>query len=396
MSTFADLGVPAKLVARLQTQGIESPFPIQAAAIPDALAGRDILGRAPTGSGKTLAYGLPVLARVSKAEPRRPRALILAPTRELAEQISRELIPMAKTVGRWVFATYGGVGYDLQRRQLRRGVDVLVSTPGRLADLIEEKSVSMDRVEIVVIDEADRMADMGFMPQVRRLVDRVPSDRQTLLFSATLDGEVAELTRRYQRDPVRHEVEGADDHGDAAHYFWEVAREDRLRLAAEIVTTTTPTIVFTRTRHGADRVARQLSRSGVAAEAIHGGRNQNQRTRALSAFAAGKVAALVATDVAARGIHVTGVGGVIHFDLPDDHKDYLHRSGRTARAGSEGVVVSLITPDQRHAAASLQRSVGLAPGTHDPDADWLTGVSGGRLGEVKSARARKNRRRRLR
>lgn len=386
MSTFADLGVPSNLVARLQSGGIESPFPIQQSAIPDAIAGRDILGRAPTGSGKTLAYGLPLLTRVGKAEPRRPRALILAPTRELADQISKELIPLAKTVKRWVFAVYGGVGYELQRRQLRRGVDVLVATPGRLADLIEEKTVSLDRVEIVVIDEADRMADMGFMPQVRHLVDQAPSDRQTLLFSATLDGEVAELTRRYQREPVRHEVEGDEDHGAASHYFWEVSREDRVRVAAQIVTTTTPTIVFTRTRHGADRVARQLTRAGVAAEAIHGGRSQNQRTRALSAFSSGRVAALVATDVAARGIHVTGVGGVVHFDLPADHKDYLHRSGRTARAGSDGVVVSLVTPDQRREAASLQRSVGLAQATHDPGNDWLTGESGGRLGEAEPTR----------
>lgn len=390
MTTFADLGVPTPLVARLQSMRIESPFPIQHASIPDALAGKDILGRAPTGSGKTLAYGLPVLGRVAKAEPRRPRALILAPTRELAAQIATELVPLAKTVGRWVLAVYGGVGYDLQRRRLRRGVDVLVATPGRLIDLVEEGSVTLASVDLVVVDEADRMADMGFMPQVRRLLDQTSPQRQTLLFSATLDGEVAELTRRYQNHPVRHEVEGDEDHGDAAHYFWSVAREDRVRIAADIISSSTPSIVFTRTRRGAERVARQLIRAGVRAESIHGGRSQGQRSRALAAFSAGRVAALVATDVAARGIHVADVASIVHYDLPDDHKDYLHRSGRTARAGADGVVVSLVTPDQHREMRALQRSVGLDQVTHDPAEDWLTGRSGGRLGEalVVSGRSR--------
>jgi superfamily II DNA/RNA helicase len=382
MTTFADLGVPESLVARLESSGIKSPFPIQEAAVPDALAGRDILGRAPTGSGKTLAFGLPMLARVERAESRRPRALVLAPTRELADQIAKELTPLAKTVSRWVFAVYGGVSYEPQRRQLRRGVDVLVATPGRLADLVDQGTVSLADVDIVVIDEADRMADMGFMPQVRRLVDQTSSDRQTLLFSATLDGEVAELTRRYQNNAARHEVEGDEDHGDAAHYFWQVNPQDRVRMTAEIITSSTPSIVFTRTRRGAERVARQLSQAGVAAESIHGGRSQGQRTRALAAFSSGRVAALVATDVAARGIHVKGVASVIHFDLPAEPKDYLHRSGRTARAGADGVVVSLVAPEQSRQVHNLQRSVGLGHATHDPAADWLTGSSGSRLGEV--------------
>ncbi|HJR92415.1 MAG TPA: DEAD/DEAH box helicase [Acidimicrobiia bacterium] len=384
MTTFADLGVPASMVTRLESLGIKSPFPIQEASIPDALAGRDILGRAPTGSGKTLAFGLPVLARVERAESGRPRALVLAPTRELADQIARELTPLAKTASRWVFAVYGGVGYELQRRQLRRGVDVLVATPGRLTDLIDQGSVSLADVDIVVIDEADRMADMGFMPQVRKLVDQTSSDRQTLLFSATLDGAVADLTRRYQMDPVRHSVEGDEDHGDAAHYFWRVNPQDRVRMTADIITSSTPSIVFTRTRRGAERVARQLGQAGVAAESIHGGRSQSQRTRALKAFSTGRVAALVATDVAARGIHVEGVASVIHFDLPDDPKDYLHRSGRTARAGAGGVVVSFMSAEQNRAVHNLQRSVGLDHVTHDPAADWLTGSSGSRLGTVAS------------
>jgi len=397
MTTFADLGVPRSLVARLESAGITTPFPIQEASIPDAIAGRDILGRAPTGSGKTLAYGLPLLARVGRGQPRRPRALVLAPTRELADQIATELIPLAKIARRWVLAVYGGVGYEPQRRQLKRGVDILVATPGRLADLIDEGTVSLADVDIVVIDEADRMADMGFMPQVRRLVDATSGRRQTLLFSATLDGEVAELTRRYQHDPVRHEVEGDEDHGDAAHYFWPVAREERVRLTAEIVGSSSPTIVFTRTRRGADRLARQLGNAGVRSESIHGGRSQGQRTRALSAFSAGRVAALVATDVAARGIHVDGVASVIHFDLPDDHKDYLHRSGRTARAGAGGTVVSLFLPEQRRDVQALQRAVGLSAVTHDPGVDWLTGESGSRLGEVpvaRNQRSGKNNRRR--
>lgn len=388
MTTFADLGVPNSIVARLESGGITAPFPIQASAIPDALAGRDILGRAPTGSGKTLAFGIPVLMRVGKASPTQPRALILAPTRELADQIATELTPLAKVVKRWVLAVYGGVGYDFQRRQLRRGVDVLVATPGRLADLIDEGSVSLGAVDIVVIDEADRMADMGFMPQVRHLVDQTAAVRQTVLFSATLDREVEELTRRYQDSPVRHEVAGDENYGEAAHYFWPVAREQRVALTAEIIGSSSPSFVFTRTRRGAERLARQLGNAGVRSESIHGGRSQSQRTRALSAFSAGRVAALVATDVAARGIHVDGVQSVIHFDLPDDHKDYLHRSGRTARAGADGVVVSLILPDQRGDVRTLQRSVGLDLVTHDPETDWLTGSSGSRLGEVPVSTAR--------
>ncbi len=382
MTTFAELGVPARLVATLNERSITEPFPIQSAAIPDLIAGRDVLGRAPTGSGKTLAFGLPVITKVAKANSKHPRALILAPTRELAEQISRELTPVAKSAQRWVLAVYGGVGYDFQRRGLKRGTDILVATPGRLIDLIDEGSVSLGDVDIVVVDEADRMADMGFMPQVQKLLDQTARNRQTILFSATLDGDVAELTRRYQNDPVRHEVVGEENHHEAAHYFWRVDHHDRIKRTAEIVGTSTPSIVFTRTRRGADRVASQLERAGVAAAAIHGGRSQSQRNRALNSFTKGRVKALVATDVAARGIHVDGVASVIHFDLPADGKDYLHRSGRTARAGAEGVVVSLVLGDQLADLKRLQRSVGLAQKMHTPSEDWLTGASGSKVGAV--------------
>jgi superfamily II DNA/RNA helicase len=382
MTTFAELGVPEKLVANLTSRGIVAPFPIQATSIPDALAGRDILGRAPTGSGKTLAFGLPLMARVARAAARRPRALVLAPTRELAEQIARELGTLGEAGERWVFAVYGGVGYEFQRRQLQRGVDILVATPGRLTDLIEQRWVSLADVDIVVVDEADRMADMGFLPQVRALLDQTDPGRQTLLFSATLDGDVAELIRRYQNDPARHEVVEAEDHGDAAHYFWRVEHSERVETTARIVDSSMPSIVFTRTRHGADRLTQQLDRMGVAAAAIHGGRSQGQRTRALAEFASGRVKALVATDVAARGIHVDGVASVVHFDLPADPKDYLHRSGRTARAGSTGVVVSLVINDQVPTARHIQRSVGLPDRVQDPGEDWLTGETGGRVGTV--------------
>ena len=358
MTTFAELGVPARLVATLNERSITEPFPIQSAAIPDLIAGRDVLGRAPTGSGKTLAFGLPVITKVAKANSKHPRALILAPTRELAEQISRELTPVAKSAQRWVLAVYGGVGYDFQRRGLKRGTDILVATPGRLIDLIDEGSVSLGDVDIVVVDEADRMADMGFMPQVQKLLDQTARNRQTILFSATLDGDVAELTRRYQNDPVRHEVVGEENHHEAAHYFWRVDHHDRIKRTAEIVGTSTPSIVFTRTRRGADRVASQLERAGVAAAAIHGGRSQSQRNRALNSFTKGRVKALVATDVAARGIHVDGVASVIHFDLPADGKDYLHRCGlagtrRPTRRPQTPPAVRGARPEDAHAVGGL-------------------------------------------
>ena len=364
--TFAELGVPTNICQALDARGITSPFAIQAATIVDAMDGRDVCGRAPTGSGKPLAFGIPLVVSVSRAETRRPRGLVLAPTRELAEQIRTELRSFAGKVR--VGVVYGGVGYGPQLKALRDGVDILVACPGRLEDLIDQGAVSLADVDRVVLDEADRMADMGFMPAVRRLLNQTSDDRQTLLFSATLDGDIAKLTRDYQRDPVRHEVgEETPDITAATHLFWTVDKTARVGLTAEAVAAAWPAIIFCRTRHGADRLAKQLSRSEVKTAAIHGGRSQSQRTRALADFSIGRVHALVATDVAARGIHVDGVASVVHYDPPEDHKAYVHRSGRTARAGEGGVVISLVQHDQKKDARRLQRDIGLDEPVTDPD-----------------------------
>ena len=366
-TTFADLGIPEGLSSLLEENGFTTPFEVQTATIPDALAGRDIAARAPTGSGKTLAFGLPLLIRVQDARPRRPRGLVLAPTRELADQIKRELDPIARAGGRRIIAVYGGVGYEPQKRALRRGVDVLVACPGRLADLIGQGELDLDEVEVVVIDEADRMSDMGFLPEVKRLLDRMPNDRQTLLFSATLDGDVGVLTRNYQNDPSRHEVGDAQPNvEDMQHLFWRLDTDRRVEVASDLIQAAGQTIVFCRTRRGADRVAKQLERTGATAAAIHGSRTQNQRNRALKSFADGKVEALVATDVAARGIHVDGVACVLHFDPPIDDKTYLHRSGRTARAGAQGVVVSFIANDQLRDANRMVRNLRLQSDLNTP------------------------------
>ena len=364
--TFAQLGAPDFIVSALARRSISEPFAIQAATVADALAGRDVCGRAPTGSGKTLAFGIPLVAGVGTAQPHKPRALVLAPTRELADQIMTELRTFAGK--RRIDVAYGGVGYGSQIGSLRRGVDILVACPGRLEDLISQGEADLSAVEKVVIDEADRMADMGFIPAVRRLLDQTAARRQTMLFSATLDGDVATLTRDYQRDPVHREVgEETPDVTAADHMFWRVARTDRNDICAEAIDAAGSTVVFCRTRHGCDRVAKQLDRRGIRAAALHGGRSQNQRTRALADFAAGKVQALVATDVAARGIHVEGVWAVVHYDVAADHKTYLHRSGRTARAGQGGVVVSLIQPEQAKELKSMQRKMGLSQPITDVD-----------------------------
>ena len=360
MSTFAELGVPADLVTVLDKLGATAPFPIQHATIPDLLAGRDVCGRAPTGSGKTLAFGIPLAARVGQGASRRPRALVLAPTRELADQIHRELAPLVSARGRRSLTVYGGVGYGPQRKGLRKGVDVVVACPGRLEDLIGEGTVELADVDLVVIDEADRMADMGFLPAVKRLLDSCRRDRQTALFSATLDGDVAVLTKKYQRDARRHEVgEVEPDITAARHHFWRVAHQDRREHTAQVVRSSGQTIVFCRTRRGADRLTKQLKGLGVSVAAIHGGRTQGQRDRALAGFAAGRTNALVATDVAARGIHVDDVACVIHFDPPADAKTYLHRSGRTARAGATGTVVSLVRGEDAADTRRMQRELGL-------------------------------------
>ncbi len=359
-TTFSNLGLPEELVAALKQQGIEQPFEIQAACISDALDGRDILGRAPTGSGKTLAFGLPALANVGRGTKGRPRALILSPTRELAEQIHRELKPLAKAMDRSVLPVYGGVGFAPQVKAINAGVDILVACPGRLLDLINQKIVNLGDVDIAIVDEADRMADMGFLPDVRRLLEDTSDVRQTILFSATLDRDVKVLVKAFQTNPARHEVgEVEPDMTLMEHRFVMVKQNQRIRLTAEFIAATGATMVFTRTRHGADRLARQLKREGVKAGSIHGGRTQSQRKRALEVFTQGKIEALVATDVAARGIHVDGVACVIHYDPPEDEKAYIHRSGRTARAGASGLVVSMILPGQSKDSMKMQSRIGL-------------------------------------
>jgi superfamily II DNA/RNA helicase len=365
-NTFISLGVPEDLAAVLSKQGIEAPFPIQAATLADGLAGRDVSGRAPTGSGKTLAFGLVIAAKTQKAKPKRPTALVLVPTRELAAQVAKVLYPLAGARKQHVATVYGGVGYGDQRSALRKGTEILVACPGRLEDLIEQRDVSLSDVSIVVVDEADRMADMGFIPAVKRILDKTADNRQTLLFSATLDGDVDVLVKRYQRDPVRHEVATSEEEqGDVKHYFWRADHHERLKLTADILKQHSTAIVFCRTRHGADRLAKQLSREGIYTAAIHGSRTQPQRDRALEQFQQGRVRALIATDVAARGIHVDDVACVVHYDPPASGKDYVHRSGRTGRAGADGVVVSLVGREHNSAVRAIQKELGM-PHRIDP------------------------------
>ena len=356
--SFAELGLPAPVIAELDARGVRSPFPIQARTMPDALAGRDVLGRAQTGSGKTLAFGLPMLTRLAAgADSRRagtPRGLVLVPTRELAQQVTDALTPLARVMRVRVTAVYGGAPMGRQIDALKRGVDIVVATPGRLVDLIERRVCSLAEVEVAVLDEADYMADLGFLPAVTKLLDMTPAGGQRMLFSATLDRGVARLVDAYLTDPAVHAVASATAPVEAMdHQLFKVRAEDKLTVTAEVVARPGRTLLFVRTKHGADRLARQLQRVGVDAGAIHGNLNQNQRQRALDAFASGHSRVLVATDVAARGIHVDDVDLVIHFDPPNDHKDYLHRSGRTARAGNAGTVVSLAQPEQVRAMVRL-------------------------------------------
>ena len=355
--TFAALGVPAGLCAVLDELGITEPFPVQVATLPDALGGRDVCGKAPTGSGKTIAFGLPLLVRVVKAAPRRPTALVLVPTRELASQVQEQLQALCWGTKTEVLAVYGGAGMERQMKALSRGVEVVVATPGRLKDLLERGSLRLDDVSIVVIDEADRMADMGFLPEVRRLLDLTNKTRQTMLFSATLDGDVDVLVRNYQTNPAHHEAESIGEQGEVTHRFWAVSHADRIQVATAIVERSWPAIVFSRTRHGAERLSKQLNKAGVRSEAIHGDRSQSQRERALAAFGRGDVHVLVATDVAARGIHVDGVACVLQFDPPATDKDYVHRSGRTGRAGEAGTVITLVSPEKEKDVRKMQREL---------------------------------------
>ncbi len=360
MTSFAALGVDPRLVDALERAGITAPFAIQALTIPDAVAGRDVCGKAKTGSGKTLAFGLPLLAIASGAEANHPHAVVLVPTRELALQVSEVLAPLGEAVGCRVVAVYGGASMERQRALLASGADVLVATPGRLIDFIDNDAVRLDAVRSVVLDEADRMADMGFLPQVEWLLRRITAPHQTLLFSATLDGAVDHVVRRHLKDPVFHEVLSTTVTVDEmAHRFVLVHQLDKVKVAAAIAQNVTRSLVFVRTKRGADRLVEQLEKEGVRAAAIHGDLRQAMREKSLAAFTAGKLPVLVATDVAARGIHVDDIDVVVHYDPPEDAKTYLHRSGRTARAGESGLVVTLVLWDQELEVRRMQRRLGL-------------------------------------
>jgi superfamily II DNA/RNA helicase len=359
MSNFESLGVAPDFAEILRRRGIERPFPIQQQTIPDALAGRDVCGKAKTGSGKTLAFGLPTIERLGVAGGT-PRALVLVPTRELAVQVRDELAPLAQARGLAIEAVYGGAGMQRQIASLGRGVDLVVATPGRLIDLIGRGHAELARVEIVVIDEADRMADMGFLPQVEWVLRHIPRDHQTLLFSATLDGAVDGLIKRYQHDPAMHEVESKQvTVEEMSHRLLLVHEMDRVRVAAAIAGGAARTIMFVNTKRTADRLVRALIGEGVRARAIHGDLRQRDREHTLADFSVGRLPVLVATDVAARGIHVDDVEVVIHYDPPDDHKTYLHRSGRTARAGGSGVVVTLLIWNQELQVKRLIKRLGI-------------------------------------
>jgi superfamily II DNA/RNA helicase len=361
VTTFAELGVPEPLVAALAADGIAEPFPIQALTIADGLAGRDVCGKAKTGSGKTLAFGLPLLDRVERAKPRRPHGLVLVPTRELAVQVDGVLAPLGKVVDRRVLAVYGGVPVEPQVKALHRGIDVVIGTPGRCIDLMERGDLDVSDVQVVVLDEADRMLDMGFLPQVQKLLYRIAGDHQTMLFSATLDGAINSLVRTYLKDPVRHEVQSREiTVTEMEHRFFLVHQMDKVRVAAAIAKPAQRTLMFVRTKRGADRLVADLHREDVPAAAIHGDLRQKVREKALRDFTRGTLPILVATDVAARGIDIEGVDIVVHYDPPDDHKAYLHRSGRTARAGAKGVVVTLSLWDQENLVRLLQRRIGIA------------------------------------
>jgi superfamily II DNA/RNA helicase len=360
--TFASLGIRTELVEALAKRGITSPFDIQSLTIRDAIAGRDVCGQAKTGSGKTLAFGLPLLQRLGEGEhTRHPRGLILVPTRELASQVVEELIPLGEAIGLSVLAVYGGVSLGTQGDRLDKGVDVIVATPGRLVDLIERKMTSLQDVQMAIVDEADRMSDIGFLPPVDWILRQMRAHRpQTLLFSATLDSVVDQLVQRHLADPVRFAVEFSDDGvEEMTHRFLAVHPMDRVKVAATIAKTVERTIIFTRTKRGADRVAEDLAAEGLATAAIHGDLAQPVREKALKKFSDGKIKVLVATDVAARGIHVDDIDIVIHFDPPADHKDYLHRSGRTARAGRTGIVATFVLWDQKTEVDRLKKRLGL-------------------------------------
>ncbi|PKT67499.1 RNA helicase, partial [Streptomyces populi] len=383
--TFADLGLPEGVVRKLAQNGVTTPFPIQAATIPDALAGKDILGRGRTGSGKTLSFGLPTLAQLAggHTEKKKPRAVILTPTRELAMQVADALQPYGDVLGLKMKVVCGGTSMGNQIYALERGVDVLVATPGRLRDIINRGACSLENTQIAVLDEADQMSDLGFLPEVTELLDQIPAGGQRMLFSATMENEISTLVKRYLTNPVTHEVDSAQGNVTTmSHHILIVKPKDKAPVTAAIASRKGRTIIFVRTQLGADRIAEQLREAGVKADALHGGMTQGARTRTLADFKDGYVNALVATDVAARGIHVDGIDLVLNVDPAGDHKDYLHRSGRTARAGRSGTVVSLSLPHQRRQIFRLMEDAGVDAARHiinsgtafEPEVAEITGA----------------------
>ena len=358
---WLNLGVDEQIVSSLIKRGIKTPFPIQGLTIPDALRGNDVCGKAKTGSGKTLAFGIPMVQNLDQpSQDNNPRGLIMVPTRELATQVKEELDPLLNGKSLIALAIYGGANIEEQIKAIKLGIDIIVATPGRMIDLLEREEISLESLEMVVLDEADRMADMGFLPQVEWILRRVERNHQTLLFSATLDGVVNTLIQRYQSNPIMHEVEAKEiTVEEMTHRFLHVHERDKVKVAAAITRSVSRTLIFSNTKAGCDRLVKKLLAEGIRAQAIHGDLRQNIREKALARFASGKLPVLVATDVAARGIHVDGVEVVIHYDPPSDHKTYLHRSGRTARAGTDGLVVTLSLWDEELIVKRLQKRVGL-------------------------------------
>jgi superfamily II DNA/RNA helicase len=376
VTSFRDLDIHPQLLEALSQQGITKPFPIQEATVPDAIAGRDVLGRGRTGSGKTLAFSLPLLTRLAESnaprKPHKPRALILVPTRELANQVNEVLMPLARALKMFTTTIYGGVGYGGQLNALRKGVDIVVACPGRLVDHMNSRNIDFSNVEITVLDEADHMAELGFLQHVEQILAATPKGTQRLLFSATLDRGIDRLVDRFLIDPVTHEVDPEQSPVEAMeHHVLHIDNSDRLGILKDLCAAPGKTLVFTRTKHGAARLTEQLMKAGIPSVELHGNLSQAARARNLAAFSAGRADTLVATDIAARGIHVDDVSLVIHADPPEEHKAYLHRSGRTARAGAAGTVVTLMTDKQRRSVRALTKSAGITPTTtkvapHDP------------------------------
>ena len=365
-ATFAELGVPTPLITALARQGIDAPFPIQVATLPDTLAGRDVLGRGRTGSGKTLAFSLPLVTRLTggSSRPRKPRALVLVPTRELANQVLTVVRPLAEAVGLTSFVVFGGVSQHPQVKALASGVDILIACPGRLEDLMGQGHCDLSSVEITVLDEADHMADLGFLPGVKRILDRTPQDGQRMLFSATLDNGVDILVARYLHQPTNHSVDPAvAPVSTMTHHVFAVSAADKMKVVHELAAGMDRCLLFMRTKHTAKKLAKQLTAAGIPAVDLHGNLSQNRREQNLAAFSDGSVRVLVATDIAARGIHVDDVALVVHVDPPTEHKAYLHRSGRTARAGAGGTVITLATPEQARDVSVLARQAGIRPTT---------------------------------